>query len=203
MIKDEYVDRIIYVIEGSSINKKELKDDLIDHFCCLVEMDLNRGIGFEEAYQRAYAQTCPNGLDEIQKETIFLLNYNRILFMKRLTYLIGLMGSMALSAGFILKLLNWGIGSEFVLVGTIALGFLFLPMILIDKFKHLGSQATIEKMKWIFGSMSALMFAGGTVFKIMHLKGAAVMLALSGLFFVLGFLPILFFRMYKKSVEEL
>lgn len=74
MIHDEYVDRIIYVIEGSSLVKKELKDDLVDHFCCLVEMDMNRGMGFDDAFKRAYDQTCPNGLDEIQKETVFLLN---------------------------------------------------------------------------------------------------------------------------------
>ena len=203
MIKDEYVDRIIYVIEGSSINKKELKDDLIDHFCCLVEMDLNRGIGFEEAYQRAYAQTCPNGFDEIQKETIFLLNYNRILFMKRLTYLIGFLASFALAAGFIFKILHLTFASELLLIGLVGLVFLFLPLILVDKFKHLGSSARIEKIKWIFGTLSAVTFAIASIFKILHIMGAGLLLGLSGLFFCLGFLPVLFFVMYKNSTKEL
>jgi hypothetical protein len=203
MINDEYVDRIIYVIEGSTLVKKELKDDLVDHFCCLVEMDMNRGMGFDDAFKKAYDQTCPNGLDEIQKETVFLLNYNRILFMKRLMYLIGLMGSITFSAGLGLRILQWPIGSDMMLIGLIVLGFLFLPMILIDKYKHLGSQATLEKVKWFFGILCGVTFATGGIFKILHYPGASILLALSFLFFCLGFLPILFFRMYKKSVEEL
>lgn len=123
--------------------------------------------------------------------------------MKRLTYLIGLMGSMTLSAGFILKVLHWPIGSDLILAGSVALGFLFLPMILVDKFKHLGSQAAIEKVKWIFGILSGVMFTLGSIFKILHYPGAGLLLGFSGIFFVIGFLPILFFRMYKKSVEEL
>jgi hypothetical protein len=203
MIKDEYVDKIIYVIEGSSIRKKELRDDLIDHFCCLVEMDMNKGLGFDEAYERAFAQTCPNGLDEIQKETIFLLNYNRILFMKRLTYLIGFFASVALTLGFFFKLMHLPGGFELSMIGTIGLAFLFLPLILVNKFKHLGSQATIVKVKWVFGSLSAVVFATGVVFKMLHYPGAGVLVAIGVLFFCLGFLPVLFFRMYKKSIEEL
>ena len=203
MIKDEYVDRIIYVIEGSSIRKKELKDDLIDHFCCLVEMDMNKGLGFDEAYQRAFAQTCPNGLDEIQRETIFLLNYNRIMLMKRLTYLIGFLSSIALTLGFFFKIMLLPGGFELLMMGTIGLAFLFLPLILVNRFKHLGSQARIEKAKWIFGVLSAVVFATGAVFKMLHLQGAAVLIAVGMLFFCLGFLPVLFFRMYKKSTEEL
>lgn len=203
MIKDEYVDRIIYVIEGSSINKKELKDDLIDHFCCLVEMDMNKGLGFDEAYQRAYVQTCPNGLDEIQKETIFLLNYNRILFMKRLTYLIGFFASLMLATSYFFKILHLPGSMELMWFGLFGMIFIFIPLVLVDKFKHLGSQATVEKVKWIFGILSALVFGAGGLFKILHWPGAGLLLGVAFLLFCIGFLPLLFFRMYKKSVEEL
>jgi hypothetical protein len=203
MIQDEYVDRVIYVIEGSTIKKKELKDDLIDHFCCLIEMDMNRGLGFDEAFERAQQQTAPNGLDEIQKETVFLLNHNRILFMKRFTYISGFLASFSLAVGFLFKILHLPLANDLTLIGIIGLAFIFLPLILADRFKHLGGQATIEKMKWIFGGLSAVTFGAGGVFKLLHWPGAGMLLALSFLFFCVGFLPLLFFRMYKKSVEEL
>jgi len=203
MISDEYVDRILYVIEGSTIRKKELKDDLTDHFCCMVEMDMKRGMSFDDAFVRAQEQTCPNGLDEIQRETIFLLNYNRIMFMKRLMFLIGCLSSIALAAGVFFKLMYLPGASTLLLLGMVGLVLLFLPMVLVDKFKHLGSQGTIEKFKWIFGLLSALSLVTGSVFKIFHLQGAGVLLGLAFLLFCLGFLPLLFFRMYKNSIEEL
>lgn len=203
MIHDQYLDKIIYVIEGSSIRRKELKDDLVDHFCCLVEMDMDRGLDFDAAFKKAYEQTCPNGLDEIQKETVFLLNYNRIMFMKRLTYLIGFLASLAVSAGFLFRIFHWPGASDLLLVGFGGLGLLFLPLILVDRFKHLASQASIEKVKLVFGILSAVMFTTGGIFKILHLPTAMILIGLSFLFFCLGFLPLLFFRMYKKSVEQL
>ncbi|MEQ9232379.1 MAG: hypothetical protein RIF46_16985 [Cyclobacteriaceae bacterium] len=203
MIEDKYVDKVIYVIEGSTIKKKELKDDLVDHFCCLIEMDMNRGLNFEEAFSRAQEQTAPNGLDEIQQETIFLLNYNRILFMKRFTYISGFLASFSLAVGFLFKILHLPGADQLTMIGIIGLAFIFLPLILADRFKHLGNQATIEKIKWIFGGLSALVFAIGGLFKILHWPGAGLLLGLSFLLFCVGFLPLLFFRMYKKSVEEL
>ena len=59
---------IIEEIEQSSVKSRELKDDLIDHFCCLVEIEMNKGKNFQSALQSAYKQTAPNGLNEIQNE---------------------------------------------------------------------------------------------------------------------------------------
>jgi len=203
MIHDEYLDRIIYVIEGSSLVKKELKDDLVDHFCCLVEMDMNRGMDFDDAFKKAYDQTCPNGLDEIQNETVFLLNYNRIMIMKRLTYLIGFISSVTLAVSYCFRILHLPGSLELMWFGIFGMVFLFIPLLLVDKFKHLASQGIIAKMMWVFGVLSAIAFGTGGVFKILHFPGANMLLGVAFMCFCLGFLPILFFRMYKKSVEEL
>lgn len=203
MIEDKYVDKVIYVVEGSTIKKKELKDDLIDHFCCLIEMDMDRGLDFDSAFQRAQEQTAPNGLDEIQRETVLLLNYNRILFMKKLTYIIGFLSSVLLALGFFFKIMHLPGSLAMTMLGTMGMVFLFIPMILVNKYKHLTTQNTVEKMKWIFGILSALVFGVGTIFKVFHFQGAGMLIGLGFLLFCLGFLPLLFFRMYKKSTEEL
>ena len=82
MISEELEGRIIDEINRSSLKNQALKDDLIDHFCCMVEMEMDKGNAFEVALKKAYKHTAPNGLNEIQQETIFLLNYSKIMIMK-------------------------------------------------------------------------------------------------------------------------
>lgn len=203
MMDEGLVDRVIYVVEGSTIKKKELKDDLVDHFCCLIEMDMNRGLDFDTAFERAQLQTAPNGLDEIQRETVFLLNYNRIIIMKKLTFIIGYLASLSLGSGIILRILQWDIGDWLAVLGAGGLMFLFLPLLFINRFKGFANQVLSEKMKWIMGILSGTVFTVAAFMKVTHTMGAGLMLGVSLLIFGIGFLPFLFFRMYKKSVEDL
>ena len=57
-------------------------------------------------------------------------------------------------------------------------------------------------MKWIFGILSIALLVAAISMKMLHLMGAALLLMLGFLVFGFGFLPFLFFRMYKKSVDE-
>ncbi len=203
MIAVEYEERIIEEIEGSSIKNQELKDDLIDHFCCLVEIEMDRGSSFEKALEKAYQQTAPNGLGEIQNETIFLLNYSKIMLMKRLTYVVGYLVTVTWIAGILLKALHLpGAG---VLMGSGAIGVtcIFIPLLLINRYKHLAREVISERMKWILGGFSIALLVASITMKMLHLQGASLMLFISFLLFGIGFLPFLFFRMYKKSVDEL
>jgi hypothetical protein len=193
---------IIEEIEQSSVKSRELKDDLIDHFCCLVEIEMNKGKTFQIALQSAYKQTAPNGLNEIQNETIFLLNYNKIMLMKRLTYASGYLFALALIVGIFFKLMHLPGATVLMFGGGSGFAFIFIPLLLINKFKRSAPKVMSEKLKWILGATSLIMFMLASWMKLQHLMGAAFMLGLSFLVFGFGFLPFLFFRMYKKSVEE-
>jgi len=193
---------IIEEIEQSSVKSQELKDDLIDHFCCLVEIEMKKGKTFQTALQSAYKQTAPNGLDEIQNETLFLLNFNKIMLMKRLTYASGYLFALALIVGIFFKLMHLPGATVLMFGGGSGFAFIFIPLLLINKFKRSAPKVMSEKLKWILGSASFIMFMLASWMKLQHLMGAAFMLGLSFLVFGFGFLPFLFFRMYKKSVEE-
>ena len=203
MIDAEYEERIIEEIEGSSIKNQELKDDLIDHFCCLVEIEMDRGASFEKALEKAYQQTAPNGLGEIQNETIFLLNYSKIMFMKRLMYVVGYLFTVTWIAGIAFKLLHLAGAGVLLGIGALGLAFIFIPMFLINRYKNFAREVLSERLKWIFGGISFLLLVTSITMKLLHLMGAGLMLGLSFLIFGIGFLPFLFFTMYKKSVDEL
>ncbi|HCX23142.1 MAG: hypothetical protein CMB80_14885 [Flammeovirgaceae bacterium] len=203
MITDEQVDFIEKEILKGEVKSKELRDDLLDHMCCLVEIDLKKGLSFEQAYQKAFLQTSPNGYSEIQNETLFLLNYNKIMNMKRLTYISGFIFSAAFTFGLLFKLLHWPGADLQLLIGTFGLSFIFVPLVLINKYKALVQEVLSERMKWIFGLLSLVLFVVGTLFKINHFMGANILVIFSFLFFGFGFLPFLFFRMYKESMDKL
>ena len=203
MIAEEYEDRIIAEVESSSIKNQALKDDLIDHFCCLVEIEMERGLQFEKALEKAYLQTAPHGLDEIQQETIFLLNYSKIMFMKRLTYVIGYLVTLTWIAGILLKALHLPGAGMLMGSGAIGVTCIFIPLLLINRYKHLAREVISERMKWILGGLSIALMVTSITMKLFHMMGASLMLFISFLLFGIGFLPFLFFRMYKKSVDEL
>jgi hypothetical protein len=90
MLSDEQAEQIRADIERSSLSFPMVKDDLLDHFCCVVESKLEQGHSFEDAYYLAWQQICPNGLDEIQEETIYLLNASKIIVMKKVMRIKGI-----------------------------------------------------------------------------------------------------------------
>ncbi|WP_462251954.1 hypothetical protein [Ekhidna sp.] len=203
MIAEEYEERIIEEVNNSSIKSQILKDDLIDHFCCLVEIEMTKGLSFEKALEKAYVQTAPNGLEEIQKETIFLLNYSKIIIMKRVTYLSGYLFSLTWAAGALFKVLNLQGAGMLLGIGGLGIAFIFLPLLLVNRYRNFAREVMSEKMKYIFGIASIILLLTSITMKMLHLMGASLMLALSFLVFGFGFLPFLFFRMYKKSLDEL
>jgi hypothetical protein len=200
MLNNEQIVLLEAQINKSAISSQSLKDDLLDHFCCFIEHEMKKGHTFEEAHQKAWQQICPNGLDEIQQETIFLLNAKKIIFMKKLMYAIGLLSSISISIGWVATLLNWQGGNLLFTYGFLALVLLFLPMLAIDRYKLVLNKALSERLRAILGYTSAFIVGLSVLFKLLHLQGAQILLIVGVLIFSFGFLPFLFFRMYKKSL---
>lgn len=186
-------------IERSTISSRALGEDLLDHFCCLIEEQMDQGRSFEEAYQVAWQRICPNGLGEIQRETTFLRNATKIMLMKKLLYTVGLLSSISISAGWLFKLLHLQGGGALFTYGFLALVFLFLPLLALDRYKLVLSSGPAEKLKVLLGFTSALATGLAVLFKLMHLQGAGMLLVLGAFLFALGFLPLLFLGLYKKS----
>lgn len=201
MLSEEEIASLQAMIDKSAISSQALKDDLLDHFCCFIEHEIQKGSSFEVACQKAWKEICPNGLDEIQRETIFLLNTKKIIQMKRLMFTIGLLASISVCIGWLFKVLGWPGGGDLFTYGFLAFVLLFLPMLAVDRYKLVLNRALSEKLRVILGFTSAIVTGLAVLFKIMNLQGASQLLVLGTLLFSFGFLPFLFFRMYKKSLN--
>lgn len=197
----EQEDLIADFVDAQGLTLPSLRDDVIDHLCCVIEQDLHKGKSFDQLLQAAVLDIAPNGLKDIQAQTVFLLNSKRIIAMKKFMYLVGFLGAVSLTIGVTLKLLNMPWGYELFSVGFLTLLLVFIPLLAFDRYKVAISKAISERMKIILGASAALVTGLSGVFKMMHLQGAEVLLMLGALIFAMGFLPFFFFTMYKKSVS--
>lgn len=188
-------------IEQSGILNEMLRDDVLDHLCCVVEIKLSKGRSFDQALQEASQELAPEGLVEIQRETVFLLNPQKIIRMKKIMYAIGLITSIGMTMGLTFKILHMPGADELFNLGFFGFTLLFLPMITIDRYKQNLHRALSERMRLILGFLSAVLIGISVLFKIFHRPNADVMLLIGIAIFSFGFLPFLFFSMYKKSVS--
>lgn len=198
-LTDKQVDFIFDQVNKSLIDSEELKEDLIDHFCCIIEENMQRGKSFKESYNRAYQIICPNGLNEIYQESIFLLSSKRIKIMKKLLFVTGFIVAFILMMGILFKIQHWPAGGILLLTGAGVMIFVLLPLVLLNFYKAEYSKFISYKMKYILGYLGLAFLLSGAVMKIFHLPGSGVALLLSVVILNFGYLPILFYRSYKGS----
>jgi hypothetical protein len=167
----------------------------------VVEVKMTKGSGFESSLIEAIDELAPDGLDVIQRETIFLLNSTKIMFMKKIMYSIGLITSISMTMGLTFKFLHMPGAEQLFNVGFFGFLILFLPMLAVDRYKHNLTKSLSEKLRVGFGYLSAFMIASSVLFKLFHLEGANLLLLSGMCVFSFGFLPFLFFNMYKKSLS--
>ncbi len=187
------------VIDKSTITIRTLHDDLLDHLCCVVETKMARGKDFEIALNEAVRELAPGGLHEIEKETYLLLN-PKILFMKKVMYGSGLIFSIMVAVGLLLKLLHLMGSNELMLVGMVGFVIVYLPLVLKIRAGRQTPKSFMERTRDLLGLISAFMLSAGGILKIIGAVGANETLFLGTVVFSFGFLPFLFFMMYKESV---
>jgi hypothetical protein len=188
MLERHHIEIIENCIEQSAITIPTLRDDLLDHLCCVVEKKLEDGKSFEESLREAISELAPEGLYQIEKDTIMLLTI-KLIPMRKFMYSIGLIASMSMTMGLLFKTLGW-LGADHLFVyGFIIFGLIFLPMVAYTKIKSKAYKDIGEKLRLLFGGLSAIATGLALIFKVLHLPGAdQLLIAGAGIFCIL-FLP--------------
>ena len=131
------------------------------------------------------------------------INSKKIITMKKMMYLIGLLASMSMTLGWLFKYLNWKGGGDMLTYGMICFLLIFLPMLAIDRYKMTLGKALSEKLKIIFGFSGAMVAGIGIVLRTSGMQYGTLLVLIGTLIIAFGFLPFLFFRMYRKSIEQI
>ena len=123
--------------------------------------------------------------------------------MKMIMYLIGLLASMSITLGWLFKYLNWKGGGDMLTFGMICFLLLFVPLLAFDKYKLNLAKVLSEKLKIILGFSGAIVTGLGIILRTSGMQYGSLLVVIGTLIIAFGFLPFLFFRMYRKSIEQI
>lgn len=199
-LTDQKVEYITRVINSSKIESIEMREDLIDHFCCAIEEEMNKGLSFEQSYDKAYQNICPDGFDEIQQETVYLLTFKNLKAMKRLMYFSGYLALIGITTTLFLRLSDVHYGGITFLLTAAILIFIFLPSLFMNLYKRELTKSISEKLKYIFGFIGIELLLLFAIFRMNHWPWSTSIFLAAIVIINFAFFPFLFFKMYRKSV---
>jgi hypothetical protein len=198
-LTDENIEFVAQIINGSKIESAEMKEDLIDHFCCIIEEEMKRGLSFKQSYNKAYQNICPDGFEEIQRETVYLLTSKKIRAMKKLMYASGYLSAIGITTTVFLKLSHLPHVGIFFLLTTALLIFLFVPSLFLNFYKKDLATSLVNKLIYIFGFIGIELLLTFALFKVNHWPWSATIFLTSIVILNFAFFPFLFFKIYRKS----
>jgi hypothetical protein len=199
ILTQENIEYITDLIKKSSITSDELKEDLIDHFCCAIEEEMRKGSSFEKSFDTAYQNICPNGLEEIQMETVFLLTSKNVKTMRRLLYLSGYLSLIGLTSTVFMKTAHIPFAPLVLYLTAIIIVFLFLPSLFLNLYKRDLAGSFSEKVKYVSGFLGAALLVAYIVFRMSHWPGSAMIFLAAIIVINFAFFPFIFLKMYKKN----
>lgn len=198
-LTDENIELVARIINESKIESTEMKEDLIDHFCCAIEEEMEKGLSFQQSYDKAYQNICPEGFDEIQRETIYLLTSKKIKAMKRLLYVSGYLSAIGISTTVFMNLNHFGLPGLTFLLTSVILIFLFVPSLFVNLYKRDLVKSLSNKLIYAFGFIGVELLIVFTLFRLNHWSWSTTIFLTSFVILNFAFFPLLFFKMYRKS----
>ena len=200
-LTDDNIEYISGIINGCTIESADMKEDLIDHFCCSIEEEMKKGLSFQNSYDKAYQNICPDGFDEIQRETVYLLTLKKIKAMKRLMYLSGYLTAIGITTTLFLRTINSSYGGITLLLTAAIVVFLFLPSLFMNLYKRELTQSISDKLKYLFGFLGLELLMVFAIFRMNHWSFSTAIFLAAIVIINFAFFPFLLFKMYRKTVE--
>ena len=184
----QHIDLISRDISREEISFSHLLEDLIDHVCCDVEYEMQKGMDFHEAYKKVKKKMGPGRLQEIQQETLYSVdtNYRN---MKNLVKISGVAGTIMFGFAALFKIEHWPGAGQMMSIGALFLAFIFLPSALSVLWKETHNKKRL--FLFISAFFAGMLFILGTLFKIQHWPLAGTLLSLAALSGILFFIPAL------------
>ncbi len=182
------IDQISHDIVSQEITFSHLPDDLIDHVCCDVENEMQKGLSFSEAYHRVRKKMGHRRLKEIQEETLYAVD-TKYRHMKNTMKISGIAGIVLLGFGALFKIQHWPLAGTMTTLGAVILALVFLPSALGVLWKETHNSKRL--LLFISAFLAGGFFILGTLFKIQHWPGAGLILTLAAVSGIIFFIPAL------------
>lgn len=198
-IIDDNYERIKADLVSQGLTYDRLRDDLLDHVCCLVEEQMEKGKDFESSYDNVLHSIGEKRMPEIQHQTLLNLD-KKFQDMKKFTYIFGISSALLTILGAIFKKMHWPGASILVTVGIVLIVLVFLPLYFITNQKEQTEHK--NPIYAIVGYLTIALLLAGALFKLMHWPGSGLVLQLGTGFLVIGFIPLYVVNVFQRSGNE-
>lgn len=196
LLTDDEIDQVHDLLVGKGISYEALKEELLDHICCLIEGMMDQGTQFSHALNDATSKFGPDGIERAQEATLYLLNH-KLRKMKKTTSILGMAGGLFTIAGTLFKILHYPGASILLVIGLALIALLFMPFALIVNVKgQKGLKAKAMPVSGFIGGSFLILFS---LFKIMHWPGASALFMVGIAIMLLIFMPLRFIKAYRNA----
>lgn len=194
-LTDEQIDFLADNLERHGIDDERLRVELLDHVCVLVEVELNAGKTFEDAYQLVLQRFGNDGFRRVQDETLEFTNYPKFIT-KQLLIGVGIVGAVLFLAGIALRFGHLPYKGFFLAIGVLLLCYVFMPLALMYNLIRVR-----DRLFALFGAVTFFLVLHAIMFRLMRLPQARYFLPFA-LFVLLAFVGtaiIKWLRQRKKT----
>lgn len=201
-LTEKEIRRLNREIQKQGLTYMELQQELLDHLCCDVEAEMEEGLEFVMALEKVRKEMGRDRIQQIQEETLLLIN-QKYRIMKKFMYILGIIAPSMLIIGTVFKVQHWAGAGVMLVLSLFILGAIYLPVFVMVKIRDTREEGKKVNMPmYIFGLIAGIIFIAGAMFKIQHWPGAGIMITLSGFVTVFIFIPILVIQAVKDKKHQ-
>lgn len=201
-LTDQQIDFLEQEITHRGISHPDLGHQLLDHFACGIEREMEEGLGFHEAYHKVYMQVSPNGLEEIDHNLTLVIIHQKYSIMKKFVFGLGFASAFIFGVGFIFKSMHWPTANIQIMVGSTLFTLAFLPLYFWLKYrsdKELGRTKPV--VNYLLNLLLVMVLALALPYKQFHWTGSEEFFFIAQLLLAFVFFPKVFLGWYKKFSE--
>jgi hypothetical protein len=196
----DQIDFINSDIAKRGIEMESLRNDLLDHVCCIIEEEYDGKSDFAEFYIRVIKRFYKSELKEIQEETILHLTFKNYYVMKKTMIYSGAFTAFTLIMGSFFKVMHYpGAGILFALA-ILTASLLFLPLNFLLKSKE--EPKMLDKFIIGSGFFAFMLFSLGVLFRIQHWQGAMYLWMTSLVITFIIFIPMYFVSGIRRPEKK-
>ncbi|MEP5613974.1 MAG: hypothetical protein ABJP45_17105 [Cyclobacteriaceae bacterium] len=130
---------------GNGVSNHRLQDDLLDHFCCVIEKNMEDGKAFDLSFSEAVRKIAPDGPEEIQKDLNYLSTIKKTIMLRKLIFTSSYLSAFAILVGIALRIpqiLSGNASLLLIMVGMLLFSVTTVPYFFYDRY-----QKTIRQLK--------------------------------------------------------
>ena len=166
LLSEKQIDYIINDIGERGVEMETLKQDLLDHVCCIIEQNLEENGDFESFYLKTIKTFYKNELWEIEEETISLLIFKNYYTMKKMMMISGMFSALTIVIGIWFKIMHYPGAAIIMPMGIFIAGLIFMPLLFTLKMKE--QQSRRDKFVIVTGALSVGLLSLSFAFKLVN-----------------------------------